>query len=950
MAQPKGPKRPTNDPIKWQLQIEGGKSLGPLSTEDLLLRISEGILGGNEKIRKLPDGPWTAVSREPIFYDKLLEALYEDGEKDDDKTVIRPASANIKSPRPPLPKPGAKAAVPPEALVPKDNILVPFQASTPALRPPRAPGLPVTAQQPIQFQAPKKKSPALFVTILLLILSVGGYLAVSEGLKPSEQEYQGLQIKLPRPSTRTSLTPEQQNKELSEIYQLIFHDSIAEYDQAQTKLISFIEKAPLVAEPRGLLCLVQLNLWPYVRQNSEDLENLKLAKIAGSRLDPVGLAGVHCEVSFLMVMGKYRDAMGLIEHTSNRREIAEESPVLYSTKAEILASEKTYKEAVGWAEAAAKLWPQWAHPFYQVGLYSFEIAENAKAAEAFERALFLNPKHRQSLIEYGVLIYLRLKDSARAEQFLLAATKSADPISKFQEAKMYYYLAKISGDKSQNDKALEYVQKAYQLNPGDLKARDYLIQLGGSPTQLIQTTQKNELVFLGDQYARAGDFLAAQAEYKAAFQLDPKNALAAMKAGKALWQLYQAEEARLWLGKAITADPKLSIPYFLMADYYSQQFNFAGAGEILGRGASKLPNNVDILRGYGLVELRRNNHKQAIVYLEKALKITEDVDTLMLLAKAYLTSKDAPDPQKAMAYATKAIQLEDANPDAQIVYAKVLAALNGVPAAVTYMKERIQKFSYTTDYILGLAEIYQEAERYSDAQAEYEKIFLLDNKNKRALLGLGTCYQARAMLEKALKTFLSAAVQDPSDPEPVFKAGMVYMDAGRAREALNQFQRGVNINKFYPKGYIMLGRAALALKEIPMALGAANQEKKNNPSLADAYILAGDVYKESHEFSKCGTEYQNAVRLRPKGADNYVKMAQCMIWAGNLEVAENMLAIAKDQENGFADIYKLQGAIFEKKGEKQEACQAYQNFSSLAPNAPDKKDIEDKISRLCGGR
>jgi tetratricopeptide (TPR) repeat protein len=958
MSQPKGPKRATTEPAQWQLQVEGGRIVGPLTTEDLLYRISEGILTGQEKIRKLPDGAWSVVSREPIFYDKLLEALAEEQPKEDlDITVVRKVPVKTEAPAPlltpltpdPEPQENLPAPYDPQNAgnAPSSELPVSYGYNMPVPQPqapPRPPQSPPVFTKPARGENRGTKKPIIMMVIVLLLGLVGYAL-----LTPQHgEEARGLHLKLPKPGTKTLLTVDEQNKAQNEIYKLIFSDSIESYEEAQNKLVNLIEKAPTLPEPRGLLCVVQLQLWPFVQQDSRDVETFKLVRTAAIRLDPVGLSGVHCDVSYLMVLGKYRDAMGIIEHTSNRREVTEDSPILYSLKGEILAAEQNFREAVGWAESAEKLWPQWVHTYYQAGTYYFEMAQTDRASEAFEKILFLNPKHRPTLIEYGVLIYLKRKDNDAAEKFLTMALKSHSMISKNQEAKMYFYLAKLAGEKKQNDKALEYVQKAYQLNPGDLKARDFLIQLGGSPTNLMKQNKHNELVFLGDQYARAGDCLAAQAEYKAAFEIDQKNSLAAVKAARCLWQLYQAEEALRWLGKAIVSDPKLSMPYYMMADYYSQLFNFQGAGEILAKGAQKLPNNADILRGYGLVELRRNNFQASISYLERALKISEDVDTLILLAKAYITKKDGQDSQKAMAYATKAVQLEDTNPDAQVIYAKVLVYLGGVPQAENYMREKIQKYSYTQEYTLGLAEIYKEAERFRDAQNEYEKIYLLDSKNKKALMGLGECYQAEALLEKALKMYLAAAIQDPSDPDPVFRAGLVYMEAGRYKEALSQFQRGVNINKVFPKGFFYVGKAALALKEFGLAIQAANEEKKNNPSLADAYILAGDVYKEMREYGKCATEYQSVIRLRPKGAESYVKLAQCHLWAGNLDIAENMLAIAADQENGYADIYKLQGSIFEKKNENPEAVAAYEKYLSLAPNAVDKNEINNRINSLGG--
>ncbi|MEZ0391327.1 MAG: hypothetical protein ACAH59_03865, partial [Pseudobdellovibrionaceae bacterium] len=66
--------RPT---IQWLIKTESDRQLGPYSTEAVLKMISEGALTGGEKIKRYPDGKWTAISKEPDFYDKLLEALEE---------------------------------------------------------------------------------------------------------------------------------------------------------------------------------------------------------------------------------------------------------------------------------------------------------------------------------------------------------------------------------------------------------------------------------------------------------------------------------------------------------------------------------------------------------------------------------------------------------------------------------------------------------------------------------------------------------------------------------------------------------------------------------------------------------------------------------------------------------------------------------------------------------
>ena len=83
--------------------------------------------------------------------------------------------------------------------------------------------------------------------------------------------------------------------------------------------------------------------------------------------------------------------------------------------------------------------------------------------------------------------------------------------------------------------------------------------------------------------------------------------------------------------------------------------------------------------------------------------------------------------------------------------------------------------------------------------------------------------------------------------------------------------------------------------------------KRVNPNLADSYLLAAEVYSVTKQYSKCADEYQLAIKLRPQGADLYVKMARCYRQGGSPDVAESMLNIAATQESGLPEIYKEQG-------------------------------------------
>jgi len=87
--------------------------------------------------------------------------------------------------------------------------------------------------------------------------------------------------------------------------------------------------------------------------------------------------------------------------------------------------------------------------------------------------------------------------------------------------------------------------------------RDLIIQLGGQKEFDKIQRKEDEVIALGDQYYKTGNYLAAQAEYKAAFEINKKNAPAALKAAQSLWKLHQSLDAIAWAKKALAmTDPK----------------------------------------------------------------------------------------------------------------------------------------------------------------------------------------------------------------------------------------------------------------------------------------------------------------------------------------------------------------------------------------------------------
>ena len=946
--------------VTWVVKFHNGQVKGPYSTEAVLRLITEGSFSGNELISKLPGGHWTQISKEPEFYDRLIEVL--EGVVETDPAQIKRMEAETVIMSAPA-KPVLQPVTPPpleEITTPKIEVVDEKPLASPLALPKWEQNKAVDsiieltkmdAGERVEVIKRLKVPLSIFGSILVLTI---GYLLFGG-------DSYGEKINLIAPAHGGAALSDSQIKEkLNAAILAIQLDTFESYVDAENKLVSIVEGAQSNLEVRGLLCVVYKELWPYAKQDAADMKVIATVTQSTRALNVISPFGGVCEITKLLTGGRYKEARGVVESLLEEENRFSLLPVLYAEKAELLEGEKDFTNAIPYYEKSSQLWDKWLKPKVQLGSLLGEGDKANEGAAYLKKVLQLNPHHKGAKIHLGLIEYRRFKKVDDAYATLTSAISSSGRVQRPLASEAYQVLAEISVQKGEKREALNYAQKGFELNPNNGEVHQLVLRLGGSDKIKADKNQNNELIFMGDQYVRQGDCLAAQAEFKAAFEVDRKNGTAALKAAKCLWQLNQSFEAIDWLNKAMKAEPKLISAYVLQADYMTQRYDFTGALQVLTNAIRMAPNNYEVLRGLALLELRKNSMRAAINYGMRSLKAYDgDVETYILLSKASAGYSQSINPlnkseidkkeaaqKDGIRFATKAVELDATNSDAQINYAKVLAQANGVDFGISYMKELVKKFSYSYEYRIALAEIYKTEDRFTQAKELYEQVIDADPRNKKALLGLGECYRAMGLIDKSLKAYLSAAVIDPTDGEALFQAGKVYFETGRYEESIQQFKRVQNLNPFYPRTYYYIGKAAFASGNYPLALEAAKAEKNQNPNLADSYILSAEVHSAMKQYGDCATEYSQAMKLRPQGADIYVRAGQCYRQSGAIDVAEDMLALAAARESGNADIYKEQGAIYEIKGDAVSAVQAYNKYLGLSPNAPDRTDIESKINRL----
>ncbi len=917
---------------RWYVKTPQNQTLGPLSESEIIEKLKTGYFVGQELVTNSTDARWIPITQHPPFFEVLVDEMDRELKEESEPPPKEEITYTGQD------EGGAKGVPLWKRLqmeVPQDEEKSEVRAPTKAKIPPFPPSVPVPPPQ-----EKEKKSITAWVYFIGAVL-VGAIFLYTYNPQPEERKDR-LRLRPVHFSTGLNVSAGNDAQLKKAIVSFRKH-TIDDYVRAQDQLVELLETNTKYLDGMGFLCMTYKELWPYSQQDSKDIETIYSVFRQASLLKASSASAGVCYVIYLMTVGEYEKAKNYMEDALRR-----EPDLLFFNQlmGDLLEQQRKYSTAAYYFQKVADLWPPpaWGKPLLQLARTQRKLKRYGEALENYRLALKYFPEHPWAMLEMGVLEFEAFHQNEKANQYILKALYSQGKFPSEMRAEGYFTLAQISLQTGFKKKALEYANQAFSLDSANPTIKEFILNLGGrSALENVQIDSGN-MLYLGTQYMKIGNYFAAQAEFRLAFEADPRNALAAYHAGQSLWELNQSTEAIKWIEKAIHADPGLISAYVTLADYYAYKHNYEGAAQILKNISRRYPHNNEIYRGYANIEYRRGNIKGAIHYSQKALDAYPmDIGALQTISKAYV---DLADYKNAYNFIWRSLEVDPHTPENHAIYAKVVAGLNGTNSAVDYLNQKIEEAPEVIQYRKALADIFMDAKNWSAAQSLLENILAVKKEDKSTILNLAEVYQQQGYVNRALEMYLMAASFDPLDPTPLFLAGELYMKADNYKSAIVQFERVLKINKNFPRVYSQIGRAALENKDYEKAINMAKAEKEVNPSLAEPYILMAEAYYKQEQYQECATEYQKAIMRRTQGTDIYINLARCYRLGGALDPAIQMLDKAAQLESGNADIYKELGAVYHMQGLLPQAYSAYERYLHLAPNAGDRENIEKIMKEL----
>jgi len=237
----------------------------------------------------------------------------------------------------------------------------------------------------------------------ILSASVPGYQPVEQTINVSQLAVNPkVQVVLKKPEKTPGVLQDEKSVELLEQGNQLYKDG--QYDEAIAAYQKFQEANPGLYQ-------IQISIADCYREKGEfdkaiALYNEVIGQSAsdatmGRDMAAKALAGIG---NSHLKQGRLQEAQGFFEKSI---ETSPKDEILAYNVGEIYFSNQALDQAVRYFELAAQIKPSWPDPFLKLGYVYLNKADNAKAAENFEKFLVLEPEGERAALAKNILGFIK---------------------------------------------------------------------------------------------------------------------------------------------------------------------------------------------------------------------------------------------------------------------------------------------------------------------------------------------------------------------------------------------------------------------------------------------------------------------------------------------------------------------------------------------------------------
>jgi Flp pilus assembly protein TadD len=210
-----------------------------------------------------------------------------------------------------------------------------------------------------------------------------------------------------------------------------------------------------------------------------------------------------------------------------------------------------------------------------------------------------------------------------------------------------------------------------------------------------------------------------------------------------------------------------------------------------------------------------------------------------------------------------------------------------------YRKEIL--FAASTVVFVSLSLVTWTQVRYwQNSFTVFEHALRVTDNNFTAYYGRGTVFLNLGNYRQAIEDYDKVVEINPKYAEAYNNRGTAYSNLGSYRQAIGDYDRAIEINPKYEKAYNNRGVASKHLGNYQQAIGDYDKAIEINPKYAEAYNNRGTAYSNLGSYRQAIGDYDKAIEINPKYEKAYYNRGNAYLHLGNIrQASEDMKTAAR---------------------------------------------------------
>jgi Flp pilus assembly protein TadD len=234
--------------------------------------------------------------------------------------------------------------------------------------------------------------------------------------------------------------------------------------------------------------------------------------------------------------------------------------------------------------------------------------------------------------------------------------------------------------------------------------------------------------------------------------------------------------------------------------------------------------------------------------------------------------------------------------------------------------------------LLCLAVTRQQLGYWKNSESLFRHALDVTKDNWLAHNNLGTIFDQKGQLDKAIRQFQEALRLKPDYADARNNLGIALVKKGQTDEAIRQYQQALRPNPDFAEAHNNLGAAFYQQGRTGEAIPQFQQALRLKPDYADAHYNLGVALYMKGQLDDAIRQFQEALRLRPGNADAHNNLGYALNQQGQTDEAIRQLHEALRLKPDYAEAHNNLGAALARKGQTDEAIRQYREALRLKPD------------------